>query len=170
MDNIILLPRTEELEELSTELGFTKTLYKEDVVFIRSKVKKDILSKTKSARGKYVIVQPLDEESLRFTLEKTQADMVIGMEKIHPKDSLHYVRSGIDQVLAKIARDKKKAIGFSFQDIAGSLSRVSLNLKICKKYGVRTYFGNICSSLEELRSKKDLAGFLSVLNKSKTLI
>ena len=41
--------------------------------------------------------------------------IVFGIEKIHPKDSLHYPKSGLDPVLCKIAADRGKIIGFSFK-------------------------------------------------------
>ena len=105
----------------------------------------------------------------RFALERTPVDIIIGAEMIHPKDSVHYLRSGIDQVLASIAADKGKIIGFSFSEILNArhpqrlLARMKMNIEICNKYTVKTFFGNFSVLREEMRSKKDLMVFTSMI-------
>ena len=114
---------------------------------------------------------------LRFALEKTSVDIVMGMENINPRDSVHFVRGGLDQVTCKIAKERGKIIAFSFSDVLNSrdrgklLARIMFNIKLCKKYKVKMLFSNFSTSLNEIRSAKDLQGFWKVLGKiNKTFI
>lgn len=167
MDNIILLDRNEELEELSKKLGFTRVYFKEDLVYLETKSKKELLTKTKKA--KFSIYQPPTEDLLRFALEKTNVNMVVGMEKINPKDHTHYPRGGLDQITCRIAASRKKIVAFSFVDILDAkdrpklLARMMFNIKLCKKYKVKMYFGDFCRGKVEMRGAKDLAAFFRLL-------
>jgi len=169
MDNIILLKKTKELEDLCISLGFTETLFLEDLTLIEAKTNKDLQKKF----SKFTIVKPVTEELLRFALEKSKVDLIYGMEFIHPKDSVHYVRGGLDQIMCKIAAGKGKIIGFSFSDVLHAknqpklLGRMRANLRLCKKYNVNVFFGNFSVKQEEIRSKKDLVAFLRTLKKIK---
>lgn len=174
MENYLLMKKSQEALRLSKELGFTKTYFLEDFDYVVEKGsnKKDLLNKIKKSKkkGKRVMVRVFSEEGLRFVLEKTQADFVIGVEGIHPKDSVHFLRSGLDQVLCKIAAANKKTIVFSFLDILDStnreklLARMKMNVKLCQKYKVRMIFSNFSSSLMKMRSAADLKAWEGVLN------
>ena len=106
---------------------------------------------------------------LRFVLEKSDVDIVYGMETIHPKDSMHFVRGGLDQVLCKIAAEKGKILAFSFSDILNSssqgklLARIMFNVKLCKKYKVPMMVCSFAASKEEMRSAKDLQALGRIL-------
>lgn len=170
MQNIVLAKKTEELEELSKKLGHD-SVYLDKFVLAKADNKKELLKEVKLAKKKnlFVIYKPKTEEMLRFVIEKTQIDLVFGVELIHKKDSMHYVRSGIDQVIAKIVAEKDKIIAFSFCDILNSknkakiMARMMLNIKVCKKYKVKFEFLNLASKKEEFRSKKDLKAFFRIL-------
>jgi len=175
MENLLLIRKSTALEELSQKLGFTKTLFlDEDFVLVRGKNHKDLLDQIKEARrkNKLAFYQPETEEMLRFALEHSSVDLIFGMEKINPSDSLHYLRGGLDQILCKIAQDKEKTIGFSFQQILTTknpekmIARMKFNLKLCRKYKVKTVFSNFSLQKEELRSAQDLEAFLRVLGKN----
>lgn len=171
MQNILLIKRNKGLEELSKELGFSKVLFLDDFVLVKGNNKKELLKKIKEARKqeKLVLYKAESEELLRFALEKTKVDIVYGMEKINPRDSVHYVRGGLDQITCKIAAAERKTMGFSFSEILNSsnkgklLARMILNVKLCKKYKVKMLFSNFSLSLEEMRSAKDLAKFWKLI-------
>ncbi|MBS3126845.1 hypothetical protein J4228_01620 [Candidatus Woesearchaeota archaeon] len=56
MDNLILLPKNQEFEELSAKLGFSRTLFLEtDAVIIEAKTKKELLLKTNRAVSKKLL-------------------------------------------------------------------------------------------------------------------
>ncbi|HLD72490.1 MAG TPA: hypothetical protein VJA23_02810 [Candidatus Nanoarchaeia archaeon] len=175
MENLLLIQKSTELEELSQKLGFTKTLFlDQDLVLVRGKNQKELLDQIKTAKrkNKLAFYQPETEEMLRFALEHTPIDLVFGMEKINPSDSLHYLRGGLDQIICKIAAEKEKTIGFSFQQILTTknpekmIARMKFNLKLCRKYKVKTFFNNFSFQKEELRSAQDLEAFLRVLGKN----
>ena len=165
MENYLLIKKSEELEKF----GFTRTYFLEDFVIIEAETNKDLLKKIREAKGKKTVFRAKSEDMLRFALEKTNVDVVLGAETINPKDSVHFVRGGLDQITCKIAAEKGKFIGFSFSDILNSknkgklLARMKLNLKLCKKYKVGVIFSNFSKFKEEIRSAKDLEVFLSVL-------
>src|SRR3989344_8173655 len=166
--DIILLKKTEELEMFLKQLGFEQVYFLEDITLIRGDSQKEILTKLKEARKnkKLLVYQAgFKEEALRFVLEKTEVKIVYGMENIHETDSFHYPRGGLDQILCRIAAEKGKIIAFSFNEILNSskrsrlLTRIRFNLKLCRKYKVKTAFCSFAKEKEELRSNKDLEAF-----------
>ncbi|MBU0470237.1 MAG: hypothetical protein KJ598_05990 [Nanoarchaeota archaeon] len=166
MDNYLLMKKSKELEDFSKSLGFEKTYFWEDFEILETDSKKELL---RISGKKKVIFRAPSEELLRFALEKTKVFGVIGMEKINPKDSLHFVRGGLDQVLCKIAAEKDKVVVFSFSEILNAkdkgklLKRISFNAKLCKKYKVKVLFSTFASSKTEMRSVKDLEALSRVL-------
>ena len=172
MNNLILAKESKEIEQLSKKLGFTKTLFLEkDFVLVQAETKKELLKKIDAAKRKKLltIFKPQTEELLRFALEKSKVDIVYGMETINPKDSVHFVRGGLDQITCKIARDKDKIIAFSFSEIFNSknreksIARMKLNIKLCKRYKVKMLFSTFAKNEKELRSTQDLFAFWKVL-------
>ena len=171
MDNIILLRKSIEFEQLSRALGFQETIFLEDIAWIDEKEKKKLGKAIEEARQqkKLIVYCASNEELLRLVLEKMAVDIVVGVEQIHVEDSVHYLRGGLDQILCKIAADRGVALGFSFHDILESrhrgklLGRMKFNAELCKKYGVKTFFGNFSREKMELRSKKDLEAWKRLL-------
>lgn len=172
MDNYLLMKKSPDLVAFSNSLGFEKTLFLgEQFVLLESNSKKELLKKTLEAKqkGLLTIYRVKEEELLRFALEKTPVDVVLGIENIHAKDSVHYVRGGLDQVLCKIAAEQGKIIGFSFAELLNSanpaawLRRVKANVKLCQKYQVKLLFSTFATAKMELRSSKDLEAFSRIL-------
>src|SRR3989344_7076646 len=165
MDNYLLVEKSKELEQRSKEYGFTNTFFFNDnFVFLQEKNEKKLLQAAKEAKrkGKMAVYQPDTEDMLRFALEKTQIDIIIGVEYVHNSDGLHYVRSGLDQVLCAIAKENNKTIAFSFKDIliskkrAQLLARMRLNISLCEKYKILMLFSNFSREAEDMRTAKDL--------------
>ena len=170
MHNLILVKESKDIEQLSKQLGFTKTLFLEkDFVLIKAESKKELIREINKAKDKLTVFKPSSEELLRFALEKTKINLVFGMETINPKDSLHFVRGGLDQITCRIAAEKGKVIGFSFSEILNArnkdkiIARMKLNVKLCKKYKVKTFFSTFAKNEKELRSAQDLFSFWKVL-------
>lgn len=169
MDNCILAPFSTQLESLSLSLGFTKTLFLEkDFTFLEKATKKQLLALGKKPKT-FVIYRPENEELLRFALERTGVQMVIDVEHIHPKNHTHYVRGGIDQVLAKIATKQGKTLGISFSSLLSAKyrpqqwARSALNIKVCHKYQTPLFFGSFASSETDFRSAEDLFAIWQLL-------
>tara|TARA_Y100000310_G_scaffold216983_1_gene218066 strand:- start:28 stop:492 length:465 start_codon:yes stop_codon:yes gene_type:complete len=144
-----------------------------EYVLLKEQNKKKLLSEThkNKKKGLLVVFEPATEEILRFALEKTAVDMVVNVENIHPKDHTHYVRSGLDQVLGKIAAAKGKLIMFDFNNLVKSnnlskiMARMRLNIKLCKKYKVKMLLTDLATE----RTVADLTSFLRVVEKEKNL-
>src|SRR3989344_6805063 len=171
--DIILLKKTEELEKLLKELGLEQVYFLEDIALIKGDSPKEILAQLKEARKnkKLLVYQAgFKEDALRFVLEKTEVKIVYGMENIHETDSLHYPRGGLDQILCRIAAENGKIVAFSFNEILNSikrsklLNRIEFNLRLCRKYKVKTGLFSFTEKKEEIRSKKDLEAFFRILN------
>lgn len=171
MDNYLLLKPIPEIEELSKQLGFTKTLFLERDLMLISGSLAEMINKAKEAKRKKLLAvcEVEDEKKIRLVLEKVPVDIIMGMEKIFRKDSVHFPKSGLDQVLCKIAAEQGKAFGFSFSEILKAkdrptlLRRVMFNLKLCQKYNVKVVFSNFSLDKWEMRSAKDLEAFQRIL-------
>ena len=97
-------------------------------------------------------------------------DFVYNLEAGKEKDGIFSRRSGLNQVLAKLARDKGVTIIFSYHLFANAknkatiLGRMQQNYSLCKKYEVRTKVAAMSSSpsattlkaFERLLAKKQL--------------
>ena len=167
MDDILLLKRA-DIEEFSAALGFTQSLFMEDIEVVEEK---DNSLRTIERSKKVVVFRPTTEKMLRLVLEKSKAEIIVGAEKIHAEDSLHYVRGGWDQILCTIAAAKGKTIVFSMNDILYAvdrprlLARMRFNLKLCRKYKVKVLMANFAREKMEMRSKKDLEAWRRVLER-----
>ena len=173
MDNVILAKENQEIESLSKEFGFARTLFLDkDFILLETKSKKEILDTISRAKGKPIFYRAMDEETLRFVLERTLIKFIFGAEFIAAKDSLHHVRGGLDQVLCKIAAEKGKMMAFSFHDLLQAnnkgqlMARMKFNLKLCQKYKVKTFFSTFAQNKWEGRSAKDLEALWRVLGGS----
>ncbi len=174
MDNIILTHSSPQAQALSQNLGFEKTFFiDQNVKILEGDDKKQLVRQIDIAHAKklLIIYRATSEEMLRFVLEKTKADLITGIETIHPKDHLHYPRGGLDNILCKIAHDTGKIIGFSFSSLLNSpstsrgkiLGRMMFNAQLCQKYKVKTLFSNFSIDSTDMRSKKDLEAFGRVI-------
>ena len=96
----------------------------------------------------------------RQVLEKIKPVILFDIEKGANKDFIHHRASGLNQVLCKIAHENKVAIGFSFSTILNLESkvfgRISQNIKLCRKYKVKTVIASFAKKPYEMRSTHDL--------------
>ncbi len=103
------------------------------------------------------------------------ADIVYGFELTEAKDPTHFRAGGLNQVLCKLAADKKVQIGFSFSAILNSygqkrailLGRIMQNITFCRKYKTPTRIASFATSPWEMRAPNDLAAFFAQLGISK---
>lgn len=175
MDNYVMFneeSRRAEIIALSKLLGFEQVFFKgNNFEILTASSKKELLRKAQQMKQRKLIVffQPATEEMLRFALEKAPIDGVMRVEEIHSTDSVHYVRSGLDQILCRIACERDKAVVFSFSAVLNSpqraklLGRMMFNLELCQKYGVKVLLSNFSEAMEEMRSAADLQALERVL-------
>ena len=134
--------------------------------------KKEISSLSQKAKAKGILTLCQSEGYLfdKFVLERTSVDIMFDFELLHAKDHLHYRRSGLNQVLCKIAHDNGKMIAFSFRSLLNSknkallLGRMMQNVRFCRKYKVKTLLASFAKNEYEVR--KDLIALKRVLSKS----
>src|SRR3989338_251751 len=139
MENFLLTKRSTEVTTLSLQLGYTKTLFNgEDFEVLTASNSKDLISQVQAGhkQKRFVFYKAPSEELLRFALEKSEVDGVLGVEEIHLKDSLHYVRGGLDPVLCRFAAARGRKVVFSFNSIlnipekAKLLARMRCNISL----------------------------------------
>ncbi len=91
--------------------------------------------------SKPIIVKAHNDEFNRKMLEYGKFDILLSPEEGNRKDSVRYVDSGLNTVLARIAKKSKTAIGIDLQEISKKdkkekavlLSKTIENIKICRK-------------------------------------
>jgi hypothetical protein len=143
-----------EFYEKKTEIPITNALFAEP---------KDI-PKSKS------IGAPSICAASREAIERG-ASIVFGFELLEEKEHTHYRKSGLNQVLCKIATDKKVAIGFSFSSIlnvfaqkrAQLLGRIMQNIMFCQKYKTPMKIASFATTPFEMRAPAELASFFHQL-------
>ena len=115
-----------------------------------------------------VLVKSIPEQD-QTTFEKFVPDMIFDLESSPRKDSLHFRSSGLNQVLCNLAYIKGVTIGFSFSSILNSknrpklLGRIIQNLRLCRKYRVKTIFASFAQNPSEMRAAHDLMSLAVVL-------
>lgn len=183
-DVVFPLGNEKELAEMGRNLGFEKLFFiysnlnqvkgikDEGIgidygVLVLEKNKKILIKKINKIKkkGYLVLVKAGDDNFNRFVLEKTKADMIFGLEKVHPKDAMHYRRSGLDQVLCRTAASKNKKILFDFGEIFEPmfLGRIIQNMRFCRKFGVDFLLASMAKVPEEMKGERDLRSLEKVL-------
>jgi len=100
----------------------------------------------------------------RHAIEKSRANVVFGLETIAARDSMHSRNSGLNQVLCKLANKNNVIIGFSFSGILNTdgvtrsqiLGRTMQNIRLCRKYKVKTVVASFAEKPYEMRPYHDL--------------
>jgi ribonuclease P/MRP protein subunit RPP1 len=99
----------------------------------------------------------------RKALENKNVQMLLNAE---PKEDnfMHSKNSGLNQVLAKLAKKDNISIGFSFNKILSSnyeeridlFGKIMQNIMICNKYKVKMYIVNFIKNEIDKRNINDL--------------
>jgi len=111
------------------------------------------------------LVMTFGTKNNRSVVEKINIDILISPEKEVKRDSLHHRNSGLDQIICRLAKKNRIAIGFSFSSILNSknpgelLGRMMQNVRFCRKFKVRMILGSFANNEFELRNKAVLAAF-----------
>ena len=100
----------------------------------------------------------------RHAIEKSKANVIFDLGTIATKDSMHHRNSGLNHVLCKLANKNNVIIGFSFSSILNIegiirsqiLGRMIQNIRLCRKYKVKTIIASFAEKPYELRSCSDL--------------
>ena len=115
----------------------------------------------KKNKNKTIIFSSNDDELNRKILEKEKIDILL-LNQSSRKDKLKQRNSGLNHVLAKIAKRKNVTIGINFDEIIKTnkenkseiLSRIKQNIKLCNKNKLKMKF--VIQNKNNLRDIYDL--------------
>lgn len=157
----------EEFIEMAKKLGYgglffiypIEKLKKNESITKGINIKKGSISdiknfqKAKRLTG-FVIVKGSKND--RHVLEKLKPSILFDLESGFQKDFMHHRASGLNQVLCKIAEKNKVAIGFSISSDSKILGRIRQNIRLCRKYKVKTIIASFAKDPYEMRPPHDL--------------
>jgi len=100
----------------------------------------------------------------RNILEKSKVNIIFELETITKRDFIHQRASGLNQILCKLANKNNIGIGFSFSSMLNTegktrsqiLGRMMQNIRLCRKYKVKTTIASFAERPYDLRSCYDL--------------
>lgn len=110
-------------------------------------IRKDIKIAREKEKRKKVGFMGLDDDLNRKVLEKEKVELFMPL-LLERKDFMKQRNSGLNQVLAKIAKKKEVSIGINFDEIINSygkrksqiLARIKQNIKLCNKNKLKMKF------------------------------
>lgn len=156
-----------ELIKMALALGIRELVFYYDKI-PEEKIKSEVqIYYASPSKGDILIVESRGSEKDRHVLEKTNTDCVYSFEENRKKDKVHHRGSGLNQVLCKIMKDKKKIIVYNFNlvlnskgaDRARIMGRIKQNIKFCRKYKVQQAIASFASTPFEMRALTDLKSF-----------
>ena len=178
----------QELIEMASALGYEQLVFVYDApekvkilpagkikllygVLVAEPTGNKLTRKIDQIKGKkfLALVQAGEEEFNRFVMEKTAADIIFNLEYVYKKDHLHYRKSGLDEIICRIAAKREKTIAFSFSALLETekkalvMGRMMQNLRFCRKFKVKTFMGSFTADKEAMRSPFDLQKLARVL-------
>jgi len=99
----------------------------------------------------------------RKGIESSSIKGIINFEQ-EVKDSLHYRKSGLNQVLCKIATKNGTLVIFNLSriitgnkiDVSSLVGKMRQNVRICRKFKVKMGLVIVCETKYDLRSKAEI--------------
>lgn len=105
-------------------------------------------------------------ENSRDTIAKYMPDIAYNLELSAGRDFAKVRNSGLDKPTCQFASKNGTIVAFSFSGILNSvnqqqlLGRIMQNIKLCKKYKVKTAIASFATEPYDMRSPHDLKSFL----------
>ena len=169
----ICIPKNNEEEfiKIAQRLGTKKLL------FLYDKKEKDLKELQKTTKIKLFsgLIDSQKDNSLNFAIgerknvENKKIKFLYGFENLEQKDSLHYRRSGINQVIGKLIKNKEKILVIDMEKIFEKknnsmlLGRIQFNLRMAKKYKLNLIIASFAKKPRNLRSGKDYEALIRTL-------
>lgn len=169
----ICIPKNNEEEfiKIAQRLGTKKLL------FLYNKKEKDLKELQKTTKIKLFsgLIDSQKDNSLNFAkgerknVENKKIKFLYGFENLEQKDSLHYRRSGINQVIGKLIKNKEKILVIDMEKIFEKknnsmlLGRIQFNLRMAKKYKLNLIIASFAKKPRNLRSGKDYEALIRTL-------
>jgi len=169
----LVLSENKEILSYLEKLGYSSAL--KAVVFQPRNVAD--FKKLKFLPDTLVLGSAQDEKLIRRLLEDKRIDGLINIESSTGREHTHYRRSGVNQVIAKIARENGKFYCMDFSRILQTpiynryilLGRMVQNIRIFQKYRVPIAIASFASNKYELRNRDALESFVRVLGTRKSV-
>lgn len=142
---------------------------------IKCKLNKDFIGYGKKLGFSNVLNLKIREggsdEANRKYVSDTQNDVLMNPELKSVEDKVHFRRSGLNQVLAKLAEKNDVAIGFGFSFVLNAkgvergkvIGRMKQNVRICRKSKTKMVVCSYANNVKEMRGAKDLLAFARVI-------
>ena len=112
----------------------------------------------------------------RFFIEKKKADVLFSLERENREDFMHHRASGLNHVLCELANKNKVVVGFSFNALLKNkkklykiLGRMMQNIRLCRKFKVKTLIGSFAERPFEMRGAGDIAGLFGLMGSQKNV-
>ncbi|NQV08318.1 hypothetical protein HQ529_00530 [Candidatus Woesearchaeota archaeon] len=170
----IVFPKNNEKEflKIAEKLGYKNLCfvypYKTKIKKIESKkinIFYGVLAKpneSQKAKSSLVIVKSSDKD--RDVFERVKPDIIFGLEASKRKDFMHHRNSGLNQILCKLATKNKIIVAFPLKLLLGAekmlraqfIGRIKQNIKLCRKYKVKTIIASFGEDPYEMRAPSDL--------------
>ena len=190
MHSDITIPQNNEAEfaEIASKLGIKKLYFLyESNNFSEEKINKKLeLIKEKfnlnfetgiivknqdtnkiKTNSKLIIAKSSDKD--RFLIESKKVKLIYGFEELGRKDYLHQRASGLNHIMCELARKNNVFIGFLYGSLLNGeekaslvLGRMTQNIKLCRKYKVKTIIGSFAENPFDLRAPHDLANLFKM--------
>lgn len=130
-----------------------------------------------------IVPKKLEKEALKFYDKTAKLTFVEGtrknfdskkkcvfkdLELLEKKDSFHYRRGGLNQILCKLAGKYGKTVFFNLNLLKGKnkevmMGRMMQNIKLCRKFKVQMKAGFFPLVKEEIKNPEDVKSLLKVL-------
>lgn len=120
----------------------------------------------------FTVIKNTDDN--RKIIEKSCVSLIHSLETDNKLDFMHQRASGLNQIMCKFAKQNKVNIGFSFKSILQSknksqiLGRISQNIRLCRKYKVKTTIASFAEKPFEMRAPRDLISLFITLGMTQT--
>ncbi|MBN1644493.1 hypothetical protein JW851_00435 [Candidatus Woesearchaeota archaeon] len=173
----IVMPDNNERDfiVMAKKLGFNELvfLYNSKNQFYRGKsdikISNALITNEKRVQKDFLTFVKNPDDA-RFAFEKSKPNCVFDLE-LQKKDFIHQRGSGLNHIMAKLANQNSINIGFSFSSILNAspiqrsriIGRIKQNIKLCRKYKVKTVIASFAVNPFDMRSFNDLISFFTVL-------
>ena len=117
--------------------------------------------------SKLIIAKSSDKD--RFLIESRKVKLIYGFEELGRKDYLHQRASGLNHIMCGLAKKNNITIGFSYSSLLNNdanspvlIGRMAQNIKLCRKYKVKTIIGSFAENPFNLRAPHDLFNLFKI--------
>ena len=126
----------------------------------------EIKNKLKDEKAFIVVKSSTNDKDI---IERLKPNIIFSFEENTRKDFIHQRASGLNHILCKSAKENNVTIGFSIKSILDAenkqeiLGRMMQNMKLCRKYKIKTIIASFARKPLEMRNVHDLASLFEIL-------